>query len=717
MIRPLVILSLLPAALLYGCVSAEERLEKGNAYYSEENYEMALNCYFEARSADPNLPGIDERIRTAELRASIQRGDRAVERQDWETAERAYGDARRQDPASQEVAECLRRLAAARADASFQRGQQLMAEGNPFDAVGEFEQVLVLLPEHSGAARALDRARREKVERETWAEVLFQDGKRARSAGRHEEAIQYFTRALERNPHHEAGRQGLLEVEAEFARALEAKGENHMERQEWSQASDAFREALKHDAGLQHLELRIVQAGNEARADEIAAEGQAALERKDWQAAHDRYKEARALTRMSDRYRSQFETARERLADHLYSRALGAENARQYESALRDYSAILDVFPSYRDAGPKHSRLQEALATAAGSYEAGCQAQENLDLVEAEKQFRTCSAAIAAYRDVQYRLAMVRDGIGRAKTFYDRAVEAERREEYHRARVLLEECIAITTPFQDAAQRIASIQQALAAIEKAEQLYQDACRAQGEKDLQLAQKLFASSQESRAAYKDTGRRLDEIRASLDTAGKIYRRALEAELDCQLERAIALYEECLAISSPYIDAGSRLDQVRTSWQALGEARELDGERRLAAALEKYEIVVAKHDCSPEVRRRVQAIRQLCKQLAIRYEAMLKAQEKEDHPAALAAAREIRRECKGYKDVDSRVPWLESEVEYAEGLALEEKAQFGEAARYFEECEKRTPGFRDAGTRLEHCRSQASDPPGILGSSAE
>ena len=158
-------------------------------FYSRTNYALALEHYRAARSRDPGLIGIETKIRDTEIRLYFQRGDDAVERSEWEAAERHYSEVRRLDPGNVEVDKRLAQLKEKRANAHFLQGQRYFGRGNPFDAIAEFEQALTFQPDHPRAAQALERAIVEKRDREARAENSFQQGLRALSIDKLEEAV------------------------------------------------------------------------------------------------------------------------------------------------------------------------------------------------------------------------------------------------------------------------------------------------------------------------------------------------------------------------------------------------------------------------------------------------------------------------------------------------------------------------------------------------
>ncbi len=700
----LALLSLLLGLVLPGCGSAQARFEKGNTLYVQGNYEQALQCYREARQADPTLAGIDEKIRQTEFRVYLTRGDRAAERREWQAAERAYTEARRLEPGSPEVEACFKRLTEKRANHHFQRGQELLTAGNPFDAIGEFEQALLYQPDHPRAQEALGRARRERQDREERAEAALQDGRRAWSVGRCDEALRLFSRAMDLDPHNATAARELRDAKARYGERLAREGDAFMDRREWAKAIATYRRAQRYDPSLVHVPQWIRRAENELRAEELVHEGKQALDRGELRRAYDRLGEAWNLTADRESFRRLYDRAREGLAGEIYGQAQAAENDGRYEEAIRLYASIAEIHPRYKDADASCGRLKESLRRADEAYDVARRAEVARNLVTAEKEYRACLEAIPRFRDAEDRLVAARNDISRAKQLYDRAARAESRKELDRARVLFEECLSLVMPFRDAPQRVARIKKRLAAIAKAKELYEDGCRAQAARNLELASKLFASCLETRPGYEDATARKADVDASLKTAYQIRKRGLEAESRCALDRAEILYEECLAMATPCDDATERLEKIRRATQTLETAQRLERERRLVAALEAYENVLGDYDCIVEAEERARKLRVSCDALDDRYQALLVMQKEKKYRAALSLALEIRAQCVEFKDVDARVPLLETEVDYAEGRSFEEKKQYDEALYFFQRAAVRTPGFRDVDTRLEKCRTK-------------
>jgi len=120
-----------------------------------------------------------------------------------------------------------------------------------------------------------------------------------------------------------------------------------------------------------------------------------------------------------------------------------------------------------------------------------------------------------------------------------------------------------------------------------------------------------------------------------------------------------------------------------------------------------LVLDQYSALSEARGRVDRIDSTCKQLNDGYEALLQEQLKGSFSLALSYANDLRKNCVGFKDVDDRFVTLECEVDYAEGIALEEKEQYSEAIRLFERCAERDPDFRDVKERLLACQEKESD----------
>ena len=698
--RPFLSLVALVFLSLCGCRSAATMYEMGNTFYLQGNYEASLHHYREARRKDPTMMGIDEKIRITEIRLYLQRGELAVQRRQWIAAERAYGEIRRLDPTYPELAEHLRRMSLARADEHYRRGQQLALQGNPYDAIGEFEQALIHQPDHARAREALDRARGDRQDRERRAETAFDEGQRAWNAGRRQEALDHFTRALELNPHHLGAKRQLRDTRTRMGESLVREGDGFMERREWKEALESFRNAREHDPQLPGLEDRIQRAEREVRAATLVAEGNRAFDRGDWEIAFRNFHEAWQLSSDRERFRVRYETAREQMASRLYSRARAAEQDRRFDEALELYGSLRTIYPGYRDVEHYHARLNASLTEVLHAYEVGCRAQEARDLLRARDQFSVCRRTMPRYRDLEHRHQTVLDAISRAEDIYNRAVEADSHGDHDRALRLYQECLSISTPFRDASERVGRLN--FAAVD---QEYREACRAQTGRDLVRARKLFLACQRRQLGYRDVAQRHRRVEAALARARRIFQRAVQAEQRSELDRARDLYEECLVISTPYSGAGGRLERITAALQALEEARQLERERRLLTARERYRQVLKLFPAHTEAQERLREIDTICNGLATTYRALLVAQRSKKYHVALTRARKIRERCIGFKDVDKRFPMLETEVDYADAREFENKKQFEKATSLYERCVERTPGFRDVKERLRRCRGAA------------
>jgi tetratricopeptide (TPR) repeat protein len=219
----LLCVSVLAFFVLSGCNSGQSRMARGDSLLLRGQYQLALEHYISAQQKDPTLVGIDTKIREADIRLYLQRGDEAVQNSKWDTAERCYREVRRLDSTNGEVVDRLRQLSGNRANEHFRRGQKLLGRGNPFDAIAEFEQALTFQPDHPRATESLDRAFKEKRDREADAETAFQDGMRSQSIDNLEESVQYFTSAQNLNPHHPTAEKELRTAKSRYTEALVVK--------------------------------------------------------------------------------------------------------------------------------------------------------------------------------------------------------------------------------------------------------------------------------------------------------------------------------------------------------------------------------------------------------------------------------------------------------------------------------------------------------------
>jgi tetratricopeptide (TPR) repeat protein len=679
---------------------------RGDAYSQANQHALALEQYLAARSKDPTLGGLDQRIQTARLRIELQRGDEAMERKEWDAAERAYAEARRIEPSNSEVGERLKQMAATRANEHFQRGQQFLGRGNPFDSIAEFEQALTFQPDHPRAGAALQRAIEEKRDRESQAENAFQDGMRALGEEKHEAAIQSLTAAVNLNPHHPTAERELTSARSRYAEALVAEGDAAVARKTWQEAGELYRKALAQKPGMAGVAQQMRRAERESRGAKLVDDGNRAFERGDWRTAFERFSQAHELTAEPGAFAPRLNTARENLASDTYTLAQSAERGGNLEEALARYRSIAQFSPRYRDVEERAERLDVTLRTARRAFETGCRAHEEGNLREAREQFRICVGLVPGYKGAAERQKAVDEAFAKAESLYTRATQAEARGDNERARVLYEECLAIASPFRDAVERLSRTRDALMERADLKQRYEEACQAQSARDMERARKLFTACQSTQPGYQDVETRLRDVGATLQSAKDIYERAVQAEDQCNLDRAKTLHEEALATSSPLADAQERLKRVRFALERLEEARGLERERRILEAQERYQVVLERCKGHAEARGAVDRIESTLGQLKKAYESMLEAQRKGNFPQAFSYAADIRKHCVGFRDVDDRAPLLESEVDYAHASGLEDEKKYREALERFERCLKRTPDFRDVKERIRGLREKVA-----------
>ena len=442
-------------SLTLGCASAGSQFEKGDLAYLNGNYEAALTYYRSAQRKDPLLVGLDEKIRVTEIRMYLQRGDLAVERFEWTGARQAYEEVRYRDPQNSELPGRLQALEHARADHHYRRGLALLEEGNPFEAIGELEEALRFVSDHSRARATLERARAEKRERETLARNAYEDGRRAWRDGKSNDALELLARAVELDPNHAEARNELAEVRHEIAASYVREGDESMDLKSWQAAIAFFGQALEVDPTFLGLDEKMRLARNELRAEEILERGHAAFERGEWQASFLAYDEAWGLTADRESFRGRHETAREQYALELYTSAQTFELDGRIDDALASLDALEAFHPDYRDVDSVRQRLQWRGETARRSYAAGCRAHEAFDLVGAVEHYRACMQAVRGYRDVEGRLRSAHEDLEQAGQYYERALAAERAGDLERARIFLEECLSLAVPYRDALERLA----------------------------------------------------------------------------------------------------------------------------------------------------------------------------------------------------------------------------------------------------------------------
>jgi tetratricopeptide (TPR) repeat protein len=263
-------------------------------------------------------------------------------------------------------------------------------------------------------------------------------------------------------------------------------------------------------------------------------------------------------------------------------------------------------------------------------------------------------------------------------------------------------------PFRDASERLERVHESLVQQLENEERYQQAKSAEANRDLERARRLFLACQKSQPDFLDVAACIARIDRELNKADVIYERAVNTEKRSYLERAKTLYEECLSIAYPFRDANDRRQRIQLTLNALSEERRLEQERQLLEARRNYHRVIQRYPDHGEAVRRSQSIDSTYRQIDRAYESMLEAERKGKFPMALNYAVKIRKQCLAYKDVEKRLPRLESEVDYGRGCELESKKRYRDALRCFERCAERTPQFRDVDVRLRLCQEKTDEP---------
>lgn len=689
---------------LTGCKSAQDRVLLGDDFYLQGDYSSALDQYRRARRKNPALADIDRKIERTQIRLLLQDGDAAVASARFSAARQAYEEVRRLDPGNQELDNRWARLSEAEAEWHFQRGQQFLAAGKPFSAIPELERTLEIQPSHSRAQAALDRARREQVERAARAEAAYNQGVQAQGLGQFEEAIKYFDRALELDPSHARAALDRASASAELVESYVRRGDASAEQGAWAEALDSYEKARSREPSSHWIGARIDHVRRELDAEKWIERGDRARERKDWQEAHDGYEQARLLTSAPERVQDRLNEARTALVTGLEATARAAEEDGRFDEALTSFRTILDVDPDHPQAGAWYDALTTRLWKAEAAYREGRAALRDANLVLARKHFRDCTEILPVYRDAAERLSDVRRELDLAETLYNRAREAARAGRQERAVILYEECLAITRPFRDAEERLEEAFAMAGAGADSYGPYNDGCRAQSQRNYERARTLLLTCQTERPGYRDVAARLEQISAALDRAATAYRRAEDAARRDQLEEARDAYAECLTACSPYRDANDRLAAIEASLALLSEAERLERERRPVDALDRYRKLLDRHPAHPGALARVRELDRECRELETDYALLIEAEQKKDYRGALGFAVKIRKLNSGYEDVEARVMRLETEADYADALSFEESGRWELAGRSYERCLQRDPKFRDAAVRRNRCREK-------------
>ena len=227
------------------------------------------------------------------------------------------------------------------------------------------------------------------------------------------------------------------------------------------------------------------------------------------------------------------------------------------------------------------------------------------------------------------------------------------------------------------------------------------------RDLEGALTLFRRCEEQRPGFRDVGERLRTLQERLSQARRHYEDGVTAESQCDLPAAREHFRQCLAIASPFADAQNRIADVMKSITALRQAKRLEEQRRFVAALHRYRGVVERHPCHAVAKARVAIIDTLCQELGRDYQRLIKAQESGRLRQALAIGTSIEHRCSDFEDLPKRLPALATAADYADGLAFEKQRRYRRAIKCYKRCLERDDDYRDAASRIGHCRDMIAD----------
>jgi general secretion pathway protein D len=137
-----------------------------------------------------------------------QRAEEYAGQDEWMKAVLEYRRALAERPNDVELRSRLKQTELKAADFYYQRGMRLLEQGNLDGAIGEFQQGLTAIPDHSKLQQAMSGALARKE-----AASVYQEGLKMREAGRADEARRQFRRALDAWPDHGEAKIALAELQ------------------------------------------------------------------------------------------------------------------------------------------------------------------------------------------------------------------------------------------------------------------------------------------------------------------------------------------------------------------------------------------------------------------------------------------------------------------------------------------------------------------------
>jgi tetratricopeptide (TPR) repeat protein len=302
-------------------------------------------------------------------------------------------------------------------------------------------QIQEIEPGYRDVAALLDQAQAGQARAEQLAALLAQ-GAEYLGRGEWSQAAEAYRQALAIVPDHPEALARLAEAERqEQVATLFATAQGHMKAGRWSEAIAGFQAVLKLDP-------------THAEAARQLAAAQAQLERQQAEERKRREEEAR-----------QAELAR------LYAVANEAAKARNWSKTIESFQAVLKLDANYRDAPARLAQAREAQAAEeaarqqeaqlANLYETARGRVQARDWPEAERLLREIQRVAPSFRDVEALLAQVtsqREREQRLATLYARAEAHYGKGEWAQAVDLYGQVLALESGYRDAKAKLVETQ-------------------------------------------------------------------------------------------------------------------------------------------------------------------------------------------------------------------------------------------------------------------
>ena len=401
--------ALLPVVLLAACSGAGSWMRKAREAGRRADFVTAFEYADAALKADPGSTEVQEFHRESRKLSLIQRGQALVFANRDGEAFLLFERALEIDPRSPIANEWLAKARGKLAKQALHDANEAMVAGRLEDALEGYKRALDYDPGNVEAREGADEVARTYAEGQDESHQHMIQGLHHQANGDYRVSAYHLRIAIARDPSNAIAAAELAEV----ARAIALEDYANAKAQE---RAGAFRAALvSYTRAAEVLEddsdlaKRIEVCKRETEAAEFAAAAEKLLLRGEFARAREQLEKAASLTSLqSESIRGLLVATREREAEAQYTLGRDLQLQDRLDEALEAYRGVEAIVPGYSDALTVVRDLEQTVEQVRSSFRAGQEAEERGDLDEALAQYLEAKIAWPSYQDVARRVERIR---------------------------------------------------------------------------------------------------------------------------------------------------------------------------------------------------------------------------------------------------------------------------------------------------------------------